>query len=67
MIPKFPVNPRWQPIDWAPQSRPEISPGWELQCESEHLLVAGATGSGKSVCLNTIIMSLLYTNGPDDL
>lgn len=32
-----------------------------------HLLVAGATGSGKSVCLNTIIMSLLYTNGPDEL
>lgn len=32
-----------------------------------HLLVAGATGSGKSVCLNSIILSLLYTNGPDDL
>jgi len=32
-----------------------------------HLLVAGATGSGKSVCLNTIIMSLVYANGPDDL
>jgi len=32
-----------------------------------HLLVAGATGSGKSVCLNTLIMSLLYANGPDDL
>ncbi|MFZ6015685.1 MAG: DNA translocase FtsK 4TM domain-containing protein [Patescibacteria group bacterium] len=32
-----------------------------------HLLVAGATGSGKSVNLNTIIMSLLYTHGPDDL
>ena len=32
-----------------------------------HLLVAGATGSGKSVCLNTIIVSLLYQNGPDDL
>jgi S-DNA-T family DNA segregation ATPase FtsK/SpoIIIE len=32
-----------------------------------HLLVAGATGSGKSVCLNSIIMSLLYENGPDDL
>lgn len=32
-----------------------------------HLLVAGATGSGKSVCLNSIIMSLLYSNGPDDL
>ena len=32
-----------------------------------HLLVAGATGSGKTVCLNTIILSLLYQNGPDDL
>ncbi|MDD5043757.1 MAG: DNA translocase FtsK 4TM domain-containing protein [Patescibacteria group bacterium] len=32
-----------------------------------HLLVAGATGSGKSVCLNTIIISLLYQNGPEDL
>lgn len=32
-----------------------------------HVLVAGATGSGKSVCLNTMIISLLYQNGPDDL
>lgn len=32
-----------------------------------HLLVAGATGSGKSVCLNTIILSLIYQYGPDDL
>lgn len=32
-----------------------------------HLLVAGATGSGKSVCLNALIVSLLYQNGPDDL
>lgn len=32
-----------------------------------HLLIAGATGSGKSVCINTIIMSLLFQNGPDDL
>lgn len=32
-----------------------------------HLLVAGATGSGKSVCLNTIIMSYLFALGPDDL
>ncbi|MEA3449438.1 MAG: DNA translocase FtsK 4TM domain-containing protein [Patescibacteria group bacterium] len=32
-----------------------------------HLLVAGATNSGKSVCLNTIIVSLLYQNSPDML
>jgi DNA segregation ATPase FtsK/SpoIIIE, S-DNA-T family len=32
-----------------------------------HLLVAGATNSGKSVCLNSIIISLLYQNSPDDL
>ena len=32
-----------------------------------HLLVAGSTGSGKSVCLNTLIISLLYQNGPDEL
>lgn len=35
--------------------------------KAPHMLVAGATGSGKSVCLNTIIASLLYQNGPDDL
>ncbi len=35
--------------------------------KAPHMLVAGATGSGKSVCLNTIILSLLYQNGPDDL
>lgn len=39
-----------------------------LQIErAPHMLVAGATGSGKSVCLNTMIISLLYQNGPDDL
>ncbi|MDP3244200.1 MAG: DNA translocase FtsK [bacterium] len=32
-----------------------------------HLLVAGSTGSGKTVCLNAIILSLLYQNGPSDL
>ena len=30
-----------------------------------HLLIAGTTGSGKSVCVNTIILSLLYRHGPD--
>jgi DNA segregation ATPase FtsK/SpoIIIE, S-DNA-T family len=32
-----------------------------------HLLIAGATGSGKSVCVNTIIACLLMNNSPDDL
>lgn len=35
--------------------------------KAPHMLVAGATGSGKSVCLNILITSLLYQNGPDDL
>src|SRR5436309_12689951 len=32
-----------------------------------HLLIAGATGSGKSVCINAIITSLVYAYGPDKL
>lgn len=32
-----------------------------------HLLIAGATGSGKSVCINTIIMSVIYHSSPQDV
>ncbi|ALM09728.1 MAG TPA: cell division protein FtsK [Candidatus Peribacter riflensis] len=32
-----------------------------------HLLIAGATGSGKSVCMNTFLTSLLYQNAPNEL
>ena len=32
-----------------------------------HLLISGATGSGKSICLNSIILSFLYQNSPDEL
>ncbi|MDR2737924.1 MAG: DNA translocase FtsK 4TM domain-containing protein [Puniceicoccales bacterium] len=32
-----------------------------------HLLIAGATGSGKTVCINSIIASLVYHSAPDDL
>ncbi|MCK4918918.1 MAG: DNA translocase FtsK 4TM domain-containing protein [Candidatus Pacebacteria bacterium] len=32
-----------------------------------HLMIAGSTGSGKTVCINTLITGLLYQNTPDDL
>ena len=35
--------------------------------KAPHLLIAGSTGSGKSVCMNTLIMSLLFRFSPDEL
>ena len=32
-----------------------------------HMLIAGRTGSGKSVCMNTFLLSLLYQNSPEDM
>jgi S-DNA-T family DNA segregation ATPase FtsK/SpoIIIE len=44
--------------------------GANIVCELNkmpHLLIAGATGSGKSACLNSVIMSLVYKASPEDV
>ena len=43
------------------------SPMFASLAQMPHLLVAGATGTGKTVALNNIIISLLYGNSPDNL
>ncbi len=40
--------------------------GYDLR-KAPHLLIAGATGSGKSVMINTLLVSLLYRNSPSEL
>ena len=57
------------------KSRLNVALGRDIQGEATcadlakmpHLLVAGTTGSGKSVCLNTMIVSLLYNATPDEV
>lgn len=45
-------------------------PGQPIYCDISkmpHLMIAGATGSGKSICINTILISLLYRCSPKEL
>lgn len=43
------------------------NPSFGDLAKAPHMLVAGTTGSGKSVAIHAMILSLLYRNGPDDL
>lgn len=42
-------------------------PAFADLAEMPHMLIGGTTGSGKTICLNTIILSLLYRNSPDEM
>jgi DNA segregation ATPase FtsK/SpoIIIE, S-DNA-T family len=57
------VPPLWMALGKDITGRPVFG---DL-CKMPHLLVAGATGAGKSVCLNTIIASLLVSATPDQV
>jgi S-DNA-T family DNA segregation ATPase FtsK/SpoIIIE len=57
------VPPLWMALGKDITGRPVFG---DL-CKMPHLLIAGATGAGKSVCLNTIVASLLVSATPDQV
>lgn len=63
--PKFQETP--EPLLMALGKDVTGNPLYGNLAKAPHMLVAGTTGSGKSVAIHGIIMSLLYRNGPDDL
>ena len=60
-------EPAQKPLDIAFGKDTEGEPFAADLSDMPHLLVARATGSGKSVCINAIIVNLLLRNGPDRL
>jgi S-DNA-T family DNA segregation ATPase FtsK/SpoIIIE len=71
-------NVTWRAVRSALDDRPEVlpvCPGVDVLgrpfvfdlVEAPHLFIAGATGSGKSVCLNALLMSLLAAQRPPEL
>ena len=62
-----PKEQRKNPLSCAIGKDIEGNPAWLEINKTPHMLVAGATGSGKSVCINTIISSIILHAKPDEV